>query len=135
MDKNAGDRIIERSEVGKRVSMVKSGIKLVIVALMFGFASSASAQTAVGISDILRTPSDYDRTGVAVSGNIKQVKIDAQYETFQVCNNSRCLWVLAWGHAALQEGQFLTVSGEFRVAKAIGPCTLRNIIVVQKGTL
>jgi hypothetical protein len=115
--------------------MVKIAIKLVIVALMLGFANSASAQTAVGISDILRTPSDYDRNGVAVSGTIKQVKIDTEYETFQVCNNGKCLWVLAWGHAALQEGQFLTVSGEFRVAKHIGPCTLRNIIVVQKGTL
>ncbi len=115
--------------------MVKIAIKLVIVALMSGFASFASAQTAVGISDILRTPSDYDRSGVAVSGHIKQVKIDTEYETFQVCNNGRCLWVLAWGHTALQEGQFLTVSGEFRVAKHIGPCTLRNIIVVQKRTL
>ena len=115
--------------------MVKTGIRLVIIASLLGFVSSASAQTAVSISDILRTPSDYDRSGVAVSGNIKQVKIDAEYETFQVCNNGRCLWVLAWGHAALQEGQFLTVSGEFRAAKHIGPCTLRNIIVVQKGTL
>jgi hypothetical protein len=115
--------------------MVKIALKIVISALILGLASAASAQTAVGISDILRTPSDYDRSGVAVSGHIKQVKIDAEYETFQVCSNGQCLWVLAWGHTALQEGQFLTVSGEFRVAKHIGPCTLRNISVVQKGTL
>ncbi len=114
--------------------MVKIGIKIVIAALTFGLAGSASAQTAVSISDILRTPSDYDRSGIAVSGNIKEVKIDAEYETFRICNG-KCLWVLAWGHTALQEGQFLTVSGEFRVAKHIGPCTLRNIIVVKKGTL
>jgi hypothetical protein len=115
--------------------MIKLGIKLVIGVMFLGLASSAFAQTAASISDILRTPSDYDRSGVAVSGNIRLVKIDTEYETFQVCNNGRCLWVLAWGHTALQEGQFLTVSGEFRTAKHIGPCTLRNIIVVQKGTL
>jgi hypothetical protein len=115
--------------------MMKAGIKIAIVALVLGLAGSGASQTAVAISDILRTPSDYDRNGVAVSGTIKEVKIDTEYETFQVCNNGRCLWVLAWGHAAIQEGQFLTVSGQFRVAKHIGPCTLHNIIVVQKGTL
>ena len=115
--------------------MVKLGIKIAAIVFALGLARSAAAQTAVAISDILRTPADYDRNGVAVSGTIKEVKIDTEYETFQVCNNGRCLWVLAWGHAALQEGQFLTVSGQFRMAKHIGPCTLRNVIVVQKGTL
>jgi hypothetical protein len=114
--------------------MAKIGVKIIITVLMLAFALCASAQTAVDISDILRTPSAYDRTGVVVSGTIKDVKIDTEYETFQVCDG-HCLWVLAWGHTALQEGQVLTVSGQFRMAKHIGPCTLRNIIVVQKGTL
>jgi len=106
----------------------------VIIIAAAGLAATASAQTAVQISDILRNPFTYDRNPVAVSGTIKGLKIEPEYESFQVCD-SHCLWVLAWGHAALQEGQFLTVSGEFRVAKHIGPCTLKNILLVQKGTL
>lgn len=103
-------------------------------AVIIGLAVGAGAQTAVQISDILRNPFTYDRNSVAVSGTIKNLKIDTEYESFKICD-SHCLWVLAWGHASLQEGQFLTVSGEFRVAKQIGPCTLKNIIVVRKGTL
>jgi len=104
------------------------------IVLMLVLATVTGAQTAVQISDILRNPFTYDRNSVAVSGTIKNLKIETEYESFKICD-SHCLWVLAWGHASLQEGQFLTVSGEFRVAKQIGPCTLRNIIVVQKGTL
>lgn len=109
-------------------------LRTIIILLALGMATGAGAQTAVKISDILRSPFTYDRNSVAVSGNIKDLKIDTEYESFKICG-SHCLWVLAWGHASLQEGQFLTVSGEFRVAKQIGPCTLQNIIVVQKGTL
>jgi len=112
--------------------MNKIGIILVLLAL--GLAAGAEAQTAVSISDIDRNPFSYDRNPVAVSGTIKNLKIEDEYETFKICDG-HCLWVLAWGHAALQEGQVLTVSGEFRVAKHIGPCTLRNIIMVKKGTL
>lgn len=104
------------------------------VVLMLALAAPVAAQTAVKICDILRNPFAYDRNSVGVSGNVKELKIDTEYESFKICD-SRCVWVLAWGHASLQEGQFLTLSGEFRVAKQIGPCTLRNIIVVQKGTL
>ncbi len=107
---------------------------VLVAALIIGLAAGAGAQTAVQISDILRSPFTYDRNSVAVSGTIKNLKIDTEYESFKICD-SRCIWVLAWGHASLQEGQVLTVSGEFRVAKQIGPCTLKNIIVVQKGTL
>jgi hypothetical protein len=107
---------------------------VIVVLLVVGVAISAGAQTAVNISDILRSPFTYDRNSVAVSGNIKDLKIDTEYESFKICD-SHCIWVLAWGHTALQEGQFLTVSGEFRVAKQIGPCTLRNIIVVPKRSL
>jgi hypothetical protein len=118
----------------KNPSSMVNKLRIIFVLLMLCVANGAHAQTAVKISDILRSPFTYDRTSVAVSGNIKDLKIDTEYESFKICG-SHCLWVLAWGHASLQEGQFLTVSGEFRVAKQIGPCTLRNIIVVRKGTL
>jgi hypothetical protein len=110
--------------------------KLLTVTMLavLALTSTAYAQTAVQISDILRDPFTYDRQSVGVSGTIKDLKIETEYESFQICDR-RCLWVLAWGHAQLQEGQFLTVSGEFRIAKHIGPCTLKNILVVQKGTL
>lgn len=108
--------------------------RIFAVLMMLFVATRAHAQTAVQISDILRNPFTYDRNSVAVSGTIKNLKIDTEYESFKICD-SHCVWVLAWGHASLQEGQVLTVSGEFRIAKQIGPCTLKNIIVVQKGTL
>ncbi len=114
--------------------MVKTKNQIIVILLALIVSSFAGAQTVVQISDILRNPADYNRTPVAVSGNVTNLKVDSGLETFRLCNN-RCIWVLAWGHAQLQEGQFLTVSGEFRLEKPIGPCVLRNIIVVQKGTL
>jgi hypothetical protein len=35
--------------------------------------------------------------------------------------DGHCLLIITWAHSGLQEGQFLTESGEFRVAKPIGP--------------
>jgi hypothetical protein len=115
--------------------MIRLRIEIAIVALvLLGVVTSAAAQTAVAISDIRRSPNDYDRSSVGVSGTVKEIMTEPEYQTFKICSK-HCLWVLAWGTPGVQNGQFLTVSGQFRVAKRIGPCTLRNIIVVQPGTL
>ena len=114
--------------------MARFRIEIAIVALVLGLATFAGAQTAVKISQIIRSPYDYDRTSVAVSGTVKELSTEPEYQTFKICG-SHCLWVLAWGTPGVENGQFITVSGQFRVAKRIGPCTLQNIIVVQAGTL
>lgn len=109
-------------------------IGTVMVGLVLGLATAAAAQTAVKISEILRSPFDYDRTSVAVSGTVKELSTEPEYQAFKICGG-HCLWVIAWGTPGIENGQFLTVSGEFRVAKRIGPCTLRNIVVVKPGTI
>jgi len=114
--------------------MSRLRIEIAIVAFVLGLVTSAAAQTAVAISDIRRSPNDYDRSSIAVSGTVKEITTEPEYQTFKVCSK-HCLWVLAWGTPGVQNGQFITVSGQFRVAKRIGPCTLRNTIVVQSGTL
>jgi len=114
--------------------MARFRIKIAIVAFVLGLAASAGAQTAVKISQIRRSPNDYDRTSVAVSGTVKELSTEPEYQTFKICG-SHCLWVLAWGTPGVENGQFMTLSGQFRVAKRIGPCTLQNIIVVPPGTI
>jgi hypothetical protein len=118
---------------GERL-MARFRIGIAIVVFVLGLAASAGAQTAVKISQIRRSPGDYDRTSVAVSGTVKELSTEPEYQTFKICG-SHCLWVLAWGTPGVENGQFMTVSGQFRIAKRIGPCTLRNIIVVQAGTI
>ncbi len=114
--------------------MPRFRIEIAIVVLVLGLAASAGAQTGVKISQIRRSPDAYDRTSVVVSGTVKELSTEPEYQTFKICG-SHCLWVLAWGTPGVENGQFLTVSGQFRVAKRIGPCTLHNIIVVQPGTI
>jgi hypothetical protein len=114
--------------------MTRFRVALAIMAFVLGLATCVAAQTAVKISQILRSPYDYDRTSVAVSGTVRELSTEPEYQTFKICG-SHCLWVLAWGTPGVESGQFLTVSGQFRVAKRIGPCTLQNILVVQPGTI
>jgi hypothetical protein len=61
----------------------------------------------IAISDILRTPSDYDRNRVAVSGTIKEVKLRSTPNTKPSRFSTWPLFmVLAWGHGHYKKDSF-----------------------------
>ncbi len=110
------------------------GLKIATLTTALAIASSAGAQTAVKIHDILRTPAEYNEHDVAVFGHVRELTFGAHYTTFKICE-AHCLNVLAWGHPRIANGQALNVRGRFHVLKEINLQKVRNLIEVEHGTL
>jgi hypothetical protein len=108
--------------------------KIAIALLILGFAHPAAAQTAVKITEILRSPGTYNEHDVAVFGKVEGLTVGVQYATFRICG-SRCLNVLVWGHPRISEGQALNVRGRFHLVKHLDHHRLHHVIEVEHGAL
>jgi hypothetical protein len=123
------------SAVDKRSAQMPRLVRKIAIALLIlGFARAAVAQTAVKITEILRSPANYNEHEVAVFGRVEGLTVGEQYATFRICAN-RCLNVLAWDHPRISEGQALNVRGRFHLVKHLDHHRLHHVIEVEHGAL
>jgi hypothetical protein len=114
--------------------MMRLRLAIVAATIVTAMAAAASAQTAVKIHDVLRTPGLFNEQDVAVFGHVRELSFGPQYTSFKICG-SRCLNVLAWGHPRISAGQALSVRGRFHVLKIVDHHKVHNLVEVEKGTL
>src|SRR5690242_17899427 len=84
----------------RRTAMMRAGLKIALGALgwmALAIATTAAAQTAVHIHDVLRTPGAYNNHDIAIFGHVREMTVAPHYTTFIICG-AHCLNVLIWGH-------------------------------------
>ena len=114
--------------------MAQPGSKLMVLVGALAIASAATAQTAVKIHEVLRSPGLYDEHDVAVFGHVRELTFGPQFTTFKICGN-RCLNVLAWGHPRISDHEALSVRGRFHLLRLIDNQKVPNVIEVERGNL
>lgn len=114
--------------------MPRLGWNLALILVILAIARPATAQTAVKIHEILRSPGEYSEHEVAVFGHVEGLLSTEHYDTFRICSG-KCLNVLAWGHPRIAEGQALNVRGRFHLVVNLDHHRVRHVIEVKRDSL
>lgn len=102
-----------------------------LVALGAAFATSCAAAAAISPRQVLAHADQYNGTVISVTGTVDDFRDRVSrrgnaYETFELCGNTACLHVFAWGNAPHSDGDSVTLSGTFWTVKRVGRYTFYN---------
>jgi hypothetical protein len=114
--------------------MIRFAIPAAAFALLTSLPATVSAAT---IDQILGTPANYDGHHVDVKGTVEHLERKVShhgnpYVTYSLCS-SQCVPVIAFGDAAANNGQTVTVHGTYESVKHVGEYTFHNGIVADGG--
>lgn len=98
-----------------------------VMLVTFGaaFATSRAATADVSPGQVLAHADRYNGMAVSVTGTVQNFRDRVSrrgnaYETFDLCGNTTCLHVFAWGNAKHNDGDYDTLSGHFWAVKRVG---------------
>jgi len=113
----------------------------VTVALCLQFAlilvSFKSIANDLSPSIIINQTSQYNGQEITVTGTVKDFKQKVShrgnnYETYKLCDIQSCISVFAWGMTPHNDGDKVTVSGQFMKIKHVGQYTFYNELDVRQ---